>query len=258
MHTSPRIKLIACLATFFAALLLSACASTSPAAPISEHAASGLGVAKKDGGIFIGKHEAFLRRGREGPVGLLFLGDSITEGWAHRAPVLWQQTYGQYQPANFGIGGDRVEHVLWRIDNGELEYIKPRVIVLMIGTNNSASQNAQQIADSIRQILALIQHKLPETKVLLLGVLPRGPRPEANGKFDDGVARMQVIHTLNAELARLDDGKRIRYLDIGPQFLRDGKIPVSLMPDQLHPSLQGYEIWVRAMQPLLDEMLAQR
>lgn len=234
-------------------LLLCACASVqTPAIPGTP---SGLGTPKNDGGKFLGRHESFLQRGRAGPIGLLFIGDSITEGWARRAPELWQAHYGKHQPANFGIGGDRVEHVLWRLDHGELEGIAPKVIVLMIGTNNSASQSAEEIAAGVRQILGLIKQKQPQAKTLLLGVFPRGPRTAPNGKYDDGVARMQVIRKLNAELARLDDGQRLRYLDIGPHFLQSGRIPPELMPDQLHPSLAGYRVWAAAMQPLLDEML---
>jgi len=129
-------------------------------------------------------------------------------------------------------------------------------VVLLIGTNNSASQSGAQIASLNRQIVALIQRKQPQCKVLLLGVFPRGPRKAPDGALDDGVKRMQVIRALNAELALMDDGKRVRYLDIGSRFLVDGQIPASLMPDQLHPSLSGYQVWAEAMQPLLDEMLA--
>lgn len=250
-----RKPLLQWLAALLVTLLLIACA-TPPPAP-AERSTPSLGSPKKDAGQFLAKHENFLRRGHEGPVDLLFIGDSITEGWASKAPTLWQQHYGRYRPANFGIGGDRVEHVLWRLDNGELDAIKPKVIVLMIGTNNSASQSGAQIAASIRQIIELIARKQPQSKLLLLGILPRGPRKDASGRMDDAVQRMQVIHAANAELARLDDGKRLRYLDLGLHFLREGLIPPELMPDQLHPSFAGYRVWAEAMQPLLDEMLAQ-
>ncbi|GAB2886457.1 hypothetical protein GCM10027046_13510 [Uliginosibacterium flavum] len=147
--------------------------------------------------------------------------------------------------------------MLWRLDNGELDNIQPKVIVLLIGTNNSASQTGAQIAASTRQILELIARKQSQSKVLLLGVFPRGPRKDASGRIDDAVQRMQTIRAANTELARLDDGQRIRYLDLSPRFVRNGQIPPELMPDQLHPSLAGYQIWAEAMQPLLDEMLAQ-
>lgn len=208
---------------------------------------------KKDTGKFLKMHEQFLARGKSGPIGLLFLGDSITEGWA-KAPEVWGR-YAKYDPANFGIGGDRTEHVLWRVENGELDGIKPKVLVLMIGTNNSGINTAAQIAAGDRKLVEEIRQKLPETKVLLLAIFPRGPRKNSDGTMDDGVKRKQVIDAVNADLAKLDDGKNVRFLDIGNAFLVDGKIPNDVMPDQLHPNAKGYDLWVKAMQPLLDEMM---
>jgi len=203
---------------------------------------------------FFKMHESFLQRGKEGPIGVLFLGDSITEGWG-KAPEVWNEFYAKYQPANFGIGGDRTEHVLWRIENGELDGIKPKVVVLMIGTNNSATHTAKQIAAADSKIVEEIRHKLPDSKVLLLAIFPRGPRKLADGGFDDGVERMKRIDAVNVELAKLDDGKTVRFLNINEKFLVDGKIPDDVMPDQLHPNAKGYQIWAEAMQPLLDEMM---
>lgn len=229
----------------------------APAPRPLQQTPQGLGSPKQDGGKFLSRHESFLQRTHEGPVNLLFIGDSITEGWAGKAPVLWQEQYGAHRPANFGIGGDRVEHVLWRLDNGELDGIAPKVIVLLIGTNNSASQSGTQIAASVRKIVELIARKQPQSKILLLGIFPRGPRKDASGRMDDAVQRMHTIREANTGLTRLDDGQRIRYLDISPRFVRDGQIPPELMPDQLHPSLAGYRVWAEAMQPLLTEMLTQ-
>ena len=236
---------------------------------------------KKDAsGKFQKKHEEFLQRGKAGPIGVLFLGDSITEGWG-KAPEVWEKFYKQYDAANFGIGGDRTEHVLWRIANGELDGIHPKVVILMIGTNNTSANDADQIAAADKKIVKEIQAKLPETKVLLLAVFPRGPRPPAVAKpapaapgakpakpaapkpvvsaqamAEDAAKRMAIINAINKELAKLDDGKKVRYLDLGPKFLgADGKIPMDVMPDQLHPNAKGYQIWADAMQPLLAEML---
>ncbi|WP_345530887.1 GDSL-type esterase/lipase family protein [Viridibacterium curvum] len=239
-------------------LCLTGCVSAPPpasseAAPIPVRRLQA--AEKRDGGVFLRKHAAFLQRAQEGPVDLLFLGDSITEGWG-KAPAVWQQHYGSLRAANFGIGGDRVEHVLWRLDNGELDRIRPRVIVLMIGTNNSASQRGEDIAAGVRDIVATLHAKSPVSRVLLLGIFPRGPRKNADGSPDDAVRRMEAIRTANASLAKLDDGQRVRYLDIGERFLVDGRIPSDVMPDQLHPAVKGYEIWAAAMQPLLTQMLA--
>lgn len=209
---------------------------------------------KKDDGTFLRMHESFLLRAQQGPVGLLFLGDSITAGWK-KAPKVWDHYYGAFQPANFGIGGDRLEHVLWRLDHGEVDAIHPKVVVLLMGTNNTATHSAEQIVVTYRQLISVLRHKLPESKILMLAIFPRGPRYEGNGRYDDAVKRMQTIQAVNAELAGFDDGKMVRFLNIGPQFLVDGTIPTSVMPDQLHPNAEGYEIWAKAMQPLLAEML---
>ena len=199
-------------------------------------------------------HDAFLWRGKEGPIGVLFLGDSITEGWIHsgnQAPDVWKKNYWQYNPADFGISGDRTQHVLWRIDHGELDGISPKVVVLMIGTNNIGN-TAEEITAADQKIVAEIHEKLPDAKLLLLGIFPRGADPK-----DPKVADMRAkIKQVNSELAKLDDGNKTRYLDIGDKFLDgDGAIPKDIMKDALHPTPKGYQIWADAMQPLLDEMM---
>jgi lysophospholipase L1-like esterase len=226
-------------------------AATAPAVTVDASAPS----PKRGNARFYELHASFLKRGKE-PMGVLFLGDSITEGWG-KAPDVWKEHYEKYQPANFGIGGDRTQHVIWRIEDGELDGIKPKVVVLMIGTNNSSDNTGAQIAAADTKIVRLIREKIPGTKVLLLAVFPRGPRKDKAGiVIDDGVKRMAAIREVNAELAKLDDGKNVRFLDINAGFLgADGKIPDAIMPDQLHPNAAGYKIWAEAMQPLLDEMM---
>ena len=205
----------------------------------------------KQGERFMGMHGKFLARAKQGNIDLLFLGDSITEGW-DKMPQIWEKYYTKYHPANFGIGGDRTQHVLWRIANGELDGINPKVIVLMIGTNNTADDSADDIAKADIKIVQTIQQKLPQAKVLLLGIFPRGVKKKA----DDGPDCMEKIKQINLELAKLDDGKTIRYLDISNKFLDpDGKIQKEIMPDALHPNDKGYQIWADAMQPLLEEMM---
>jgi lysophospholipase L1-like esterase len=212
-------------------------------------------IPKKDNGAFLKRHESFLQRAKNGPIELLFLGDSITDNWS-KAPHIWQAYYEKYQPANFGIGGDTTQNVIWRIENGELDGIHPRVVVFMLGTNNTASHNADEIFAADKKIIGQIREKIPETKVLLLAIFPRGSRKNRDGSVDTGEERMKIIHEVNAKLAQLDDGKNVRFLDIGSVFLgQDGKIPQSIMPDQLHPSAAGYQLWAEAMKPLLDEMM---
>ncbi|BDI30970.1 hypothetical protein CCAX7_30210 [Capsulimonas corticalis] len=195
---------------------------------------------------FLEAHESFLKRGKEGPIGVLFIGDSITHRWLNSRDI-WDKYYGQYDPADFGVEGDRTEHVLWRFENGELDGVHPKVVVLMIGTNNM-SEPADEIIRGDTKIVSEIHRRLPETKVLLLGVFPRG------AKADDPVRAK--IKGINAELAKLDDGGKTRFLDIGDKFLdANGGITKEMMADALHPEHIGYQIWADAMQPLFDEMM---
>lgn len=226
------------------ALVASSQAPVDASAPIPKEGNKG----------FFEKHESFLARAKAGPIGLLFIGDSITEGW-RKAPHIWDQYYAKYDAANFGIGGDQTQHVIWRIENGELDGIAPRVVVLMIGTNNSGRHTGGEIAGAVRKIVGMIRARLPETRVLLLAIFPRGPRVR-DGNAEPWELRMEAIRTANAELATLDDGHSVRFLDINAAFLgNDGTIPMSIMPDQLHPSRTGYQAWADAMQPTLEEMM---
>jgi lysophospholipase L1-like esterase len=249
------------LSALLLAALLPLTFAQAPAAKVDASApiikADGKGVPNAG---FVKAHESFLARGKSGPVGLLFIGDSITAGWT-KAPHIWEAYYGKYQPANFGIGGDQTQHVIWRIENGELEGLTPKVTVLMLGTNNSAGHTAEEITAADKKIVAQIRAKMPGTKVLLLAIFPRGARKDKDGVITEAVIadaskRTAVINAVNAELAKLDDGKNVRYLDIAPVFYgQDGKIPFALMPDQLHPNAAGYQLWADAMKPLLTEMM---
>ncbi len=211
-------------------------------------------------GRFRQMHESFLARGKSGPIGLLFVGDSITAGWT-KAPHIWERYFGKYQPANFGIGGDQTQHVIWRIANGELDGITPKVTVLMLGTNNTGTHDADEIAAADRKIVELIRGKIPGTTVVVLAVFPRGARKDAKGVITEEAAaearkRQAIIDGVNARLAKLDDGKHVRFLDINGVFLgQDGKIPFSIMPDQLHPNAAGYQLWADALQPLLTQLM---
>jgi lysophospholipase L1-like esterase len=196
-------------------------------------------------GSWMDLHHRFVERAKQGNVSLLFLGDSITQGWNDND--VWKRFYGPRNPANFGIGGDRTQHVLWRIQNGELDGIEPKVVVLMIGTNNASSASADEIAQGITAIVEELRHRLPNAKILLLGVFPRGENPDATREKLDAV---------NAKIAGLDDGTHVKFLDIGKKFLNeDGTISREVMPDYLHLSSKGYRIWADAMEPTLWSML---
>jgi len=249
------------LATLLAlALTLVPLRAAAPATPAPKPDASAAIEKNDPSGRFRKMHESFLARGKAGPIGLLFLGDSITQGWT-KAPHVWEHYFGKWQPANFGIGGDQTQHVIWRIENGELEGINPKVVVLMLGTNNSGAHTADEIAAADRKIVDLIRARLPQTKVLVLAVFPRGPRREKDGTIKpeviaEAAKRMAVIQGVNAQLARLDDGQHVRFLDINAVFLgQDGRIPYPVMPDQLHPGAAGYQLWAEAILPTLNAMM---
>ena len=126
---------------------------------------------------WVARHEGFVQQARHDQIDLLFIGDSITDCWRWQAPRyginIWNKYYAPLHAADFGISGDRTQHVLWRIDHGELDGLHPKVIVLLIGTNNSRDNSPEQIAEAIKVILDRIQEKCPGSKILLLGVFPR-------------------------------------------------------------------------------------
>jgi lysophospholipase L1-like esterase len=204
---------------------------------------------------WVKRHEGFVAQAKRGGIDILFMGDSITDSWRDRGSNVWNKYYAPRHAANFGISGDRTQHVLWRMDNGELDGINPKVVVLMIGTNNTGKESDKKTPRNtvpetiagVQAVVADIRAKLPDSKLLLLAIFPRGTLADPQ--------RAQVA-LINTVLARLDDGKMIRYLDIDPKFIEaDGTLPVSIMPDLLHPNEHGYQIWADAMEPTLDEML---
>lgn len=197
---------------------------------------------------FMKSHEKFVSIAQAGTAELVFLGDSITAGWGGKSEI-WDKAFGNYKPANFGIGGDRTQHVLWRITNGELDGIHPKAVVLMIGTNNSGTDSAEGIANGITKIVETIRTKQPQAKILLLAVFPRGEKAEAN-------ASREKLKQVNGIIAKLDDGNHIHYLDIGDKFLQpDGSLSKDIMPDFLHLSAAGYQIWADAIGPKLAELM---
>jgi beta-glucosidase len=178
-----------------------------------------------------------------------FIGDSITQGWEGAGKNVWQEFYGPRKVINFGVSGDRTEHVLWRFEQGQLAGIKAKVAVLMIGTNNSGKgrNTPDEILAGVIAVVNQIRNRQPDTKILLLAIFPRGKA------FND--QRGDILQ-VNQALARLDDGQHVFYLDLGPQFIEnDGSISTGMMKDALHPGEAGYRVWATGMEPKLKALL---
>jgi beta-glucosidase len=240
--------------------------------------------APREGG-WMKRHESFNERAKQGDVDLVFIGDSITQGWEGAGKEAWKKHYGNRKAMNLGIGGDRTQHVLWRLDNGNIDGIKPKLAVVMIGTNNSNGNDytADQIADGVTAIVNKLRDKLPETKILLLAVFPRGAMTDAqiekkvkqNAKKskkeveltkeaiadarESTMKQRQKLAAVNQTISKLADNKSVYYLDIGSKFLQsDDSLPDEVMPDYLHLSPKGYEIWAEAIEPKVSELLGEK
>ena len=186
---------------------------------------------------------------KKGDVELAFIGDSITQGWEGNGKEVWKQFYGDRKPINLGFGGDRTEHVIWRLTHGNLANIKPQVAVMMIGTNNTghSMQEPKQVAEGVEKILGILAERTPDTKVLLLGVFPRGEHPHDPKRLNN-VA-------INQYIRRFADNERVFFKDIGDAFLNDeGVLSREIMPDLLHLSPKGYQIWAESIEPALVEL----
>ena len=196
------------------------------------------------------RHDSMNERVKQGNVDLLFIGDSITQGWEGAGKAVWSEKYGKRNAVNLGLGGDRTQHVLWRLDNGNIEGIKPKLAVIMIGTNNSGSNTSEQIADGITAIVKKLRDKLPETKILLLGIFPRGA--------DDENKNRQVNMKANEIAAKLADGKMVEYLDISSKFLDDKRVlSKEVMPDLLHLTPAAYQTWADSIEAHVARMMGE-
>lgn len=202
-------------------------------------------------GNWLKRHASFNARVKQGGVDLLFIGDSITHGWEGAGKKAWQKYYGKRNAVNLGIGGDRTQHVLWRLDNGNIDGISPKAAVIMIGTNNSGKgrNTAEEMVDGIVAVVEKLRARLPDMNILLLGIFPRGK------KFNDQRGR---INQVNQAIRRLSRDSKVYYLDIGHRFLEDdGSMSRAVMPDFLHLSPKGYEIWAAAIEKPLARMLGE-
>jgi len=188
---------------------------------------------------------------------ILFIGDSIThffggeqfDSYALRGKNTWDEFYAPRNPGNLGFGWDKTENVLWRLQHGAIDGISPKLIVMMIGTNNTVTCSASDIAAGIEAIVLEFEKRLPQSKILLLGVFPRGEKPNP--------ARDKIAE-INQIIAKLDGTHHVTFLDIGAKFLTpDGLITKDIMPDFLHPNEKGYRIWAEAIEPTVKKLMGE-
>jgi len=200
-------------------------------------------------------HEELLQKARRGRIDVYFIGDSITRRWgATDYPELlehWKTNFFGWNAANFGWGADKTQHILWRLENGELDDVNPKVIVVLAGTNNVGSQpgDGAKIAGIARGLAAIVyvcRRKAPDAAILLTGIFPR----------NDNMAVLPEIDRINGAIARLADGKTVRYLNVNARLADEsGTLREGMMHDKLHPTVKGYQVWADALKPILLELL---
>lgn len=202
-------------------------------------------------------HQQLLQKARAGRIDVYFLGDSITRRWgATDFPDLlahWRESFFGWNAGNFGWGGDRTQHILWRLEHGELDDVHPKVIVIHAGTNNIGAQpgGPAKVADISRGLTAIVEacrQKAPRATVILTAIFPR----------NDNIAVMPEIDQVNAHLATMANGRDIRYLNVNAGLAdKDGRLFPGMMHagDRLHPTLRGYQVWAEGLKPILTELL---
>jgi lysophospholipase L1-like esterase len=202
-------------------------------------------------------HAQLLEKARTGGIDLYFVGDSIVRRWgATDYPVLlanWRQNFFGWNAADFGWGADKTENILWRLENGELDGVNPKVIVILAGTNNVGTQpgDAGKVAEITRGLTAILdvcRRKAPQATIILTAIFPR----------NDSMAVLLEIDRINANIARLADGRKVRYLNVNDKLAdRNGRLFDGMMNerDNLHPTLQGYQVWADGLKPIFAELL---
>jgi len=195
---------------------------------------------------WMARHEGFLKQTMEhkSDLQVIFFGDSITEGWAGNGKDIWNKFYTPIHAYNYGISGDRTEHLVWRVEHKEFDGLMAKVVVLKIGTNNLGDNTEEDIAHGIKQVINVTLAKMPSTKVLLLGIIPRA---------GDLEKKVQAINTI---ISKYNDDKHVFYLDMSDKFQDSpGKEKAGLYVDTVHLTKEGYQVWYDTMEPLLKKLL---
>jgi len=203
-------------------------------------------------------HAQLLEKAKAGRIDIYFEGDSITRRWgATDYPELranWNQNFFGWNAANFGWGADTIQNINWRLSNGELDGVNPKIIVLLAGTNNVGrtvmpEKEDERVADITKGIEALVKimrAKAPEATIIVTGIFPR----------NDNIAVMPTINRINENLSKMADGKKVRYLNINEKLAdSNGNLFENMMGDRLHPTIKGYQVWADALKPIFHELL---
>ncbi|MFK7851812.1 MAG: GDSL-type esterase/lipase family protein [Akkermansiaceae bacterium] len=211
--------------------------------------------------LWMPRHNDLKDRVRKGPVDLLMIGDSIVFRWERQGKKVWDEFYGKRRAVQIGSSGDYTDHILWRLQNGAIAGADPKLTVLLIGTNNTGLRGdpPEETAYGIFAIVQEIRKRLPNSKILLLGIFPRGNYAEAT---DTHKKRLDQIthanHAVNKIIKGYADEKIIFYRDLGKVFLTpEGFVDPNLMPDYVHPGEEGFRAWGKAMEPFIKTHLGE-
>jgi beta-glucosidase len=235
-------KLLSC------ALVLFAIGASSVQADSTVNTAAEAVPRKKNPESWLKAHDTICKSAQRGEVPILFIGDSITHMMFTNGGAVWREEYQKDGCVNIGLSGDKVENILWRIQNGALGTVQPKVTVLLAGVNNMRKNTPEEIGLGVGAIVDELKERLPETKILVLGVFPRGHKANTADRIK--------IKEINQYIEKLNDGERVFYLDIGDEFLtEDGSLKENVMlKDGLHPDLKGYQIWAEAIREPIQKL----
>jgi lysophospholipase L1-like esterase len=205
-------------------------------------------------------HAQLVQKARSGRIDLYFEGDSITRRWGTSDEQYkeflenWRQNFFGWNASNFGWGGDTTQNILWRLNNGELDKVNPKVIVLMAGTNNVGNKlppegneaRVEEVVNGIKAILVTMRDKAPRATIVLMAITPR----------NDNIAVMPIINSINQRIAKFADGERVRFLNINDRLAdKEGRLLEGMSKDGLHLDVKAYQIWADALKPILTALL---
>lgn len=233
-------------------ILFGQAAGTAPNAPttaVAQIPRAATPVPKSENPNWMPQHEANVALASKGGIDVLFVGDSLTKCWSREGHDVWRTRFAPLHAGNIGISGDCTQHVLWRLQNGHLENIHPKAVVLLIGTNNiSAGDSPADIAEAVGAVVGEIRRRLPEARILLLGILPRSELASHPVR--------ETVRSVNNLISKLQDASYVTYLDVGDKLLQpDGSLTKEVTKDFTHLTANGYEIFADAIEPTVQRLL---